>query len=438
MYGTVEALIELLSIPSVSGDKENCGKALDYMLERGEAFGFTCKKAVNNRVGIIEIGEGEETVGIMAHVDVADPGNRRLWQCDPFVPVVMNGNIIARGTLAGKGPAIAALFAMKDVWNTYYHRGKSYSKKIQLIIGTGLEHDLSDVRSYFADHRAPDYGFAPDGVFPICNVSMGTMNILFSFPIKKGIGCITDIKAGNCNQVVPEKCIITLDDDRKFAAVGKAVDSSSPERGVNAVFKMAAALDSIIGKDRLVLRDDVVFQVIRKLKYGFDEFYGQRAGMPRSTGSFKNEATGNNVYVPTRIYILKDRMYVNMNVRYSNDTDEKEIIEALEKYFEEDGMRIDNIDSAPGIFVSRNAPFVKALGDAYEYVTETRNDFTLAQGPSYAQLMDNMVIWGPVLPGREDNRRQPDESISVGELTLIESIYSKALHRMAFTEESFK
>lgn len=104
MYGTVEALIELLSIPSVSGDKENCGKALDYMLERGEAFGFTCKKAVNNRVGIIEIGEGEETVGIMAHVDVADPGNRRLWQCDPFVPVVMNGNIIARGTLAGKLP----------------------------------------------------------------------------------------------------------------------------------------------------------------------------------------------------------------------------------------------------------------------------------------------------------------------------------------------
>ena len=52
--------------------------------------------------------------------------------------------------------------------------------------------------------------------------------------------------------------------------------------------------------------------------------------------------------------------------------------------------------------------------------------------------MDNMVIWGPVLPGREDNRRQPDESISVGELTLIESIYSKALHGMAFTEESFK
>lgn len=438
MYGTVEALIELLSIPSISGDKESCGKALDYMLDKGEAFGFTCKKAASGRVGVIEIGEGEETIGILTHVDVADPGNLKRWQSDPFVPSVVNGNIIARGTIAGKGPAIASLFAMKDVWNTYFHRGTPYAKKIQMLVGTSLETDYSDMKAYLIDHRAPDYGYAPDGAFPVGNVSLGTMNILISFPLKKDSRCILDIDAGTGNNVVPESCIITLEEDRKFVAKGKAFDSAYPENGENAIFKMAAALDSIIGSDRLLLKEDITFKTLRKLRYGFDEFHGQRAAMPRSRGSNKGEISGSNVYTPTRMYMEKDRLFVNINVKYSSDTTEESIVSAIEKYFDDSDMRIDNIDSQPGIFVSRNHPFIEAFGQAYTHVTDMENDFILAHGPSYAQMMDNMVVWGPVMPGCTDNRRQPNESISVRELSMIESIYEKALHKMAFNEESFK
>ena len=69
MYGLVEALMELLRIPSVAGDGEGCGKALDYIIDKGESFSFACSKWENGRVGIIEMGEGEETLGIFTHED---------------------------------------------------------------------------------------------------------------------------------------------------------------------------------------------------------------------------------------------------------------------------------------------------------------------------------------------------------------------------------
>ena len=77
-----KSLAGLMEIPSVmiEGDESApfgaaCAQALDYVLELCSGFGFRTKKC-GNMLGWAEIGEGDEMVGILAHLDVT--GGQRL------------------------------------------------------------------------------------------------------------------------------------------------------------------------------------------------------------------------------------------------------------------------------------------------------------------------------------------------------------------------
>ena len=65
MYGLIESLSELLRIPSISGNEKECKRALDFLLEVGNDFGFKTGRAADGKVGYIEIGEGQETLGVL-------------------------------------------------------------------------------------------------------------------------------------------------------------------------------------------------------------------------------------------------------------------------------------------------------------------------------------------------------------------------------------
>ena len=64
----------LIDIPSISSDKAAVEEALDYVLKLGEQMGMRCEKVADGQVGIIEIGQGDETFGILTHVDVVNDG----------------------------------------------------------------------------------------------------------------------------------------------------------------------------------------------------------------------------------------------------------------------------------------------------------------------------------------------------------------------------
>src|SRR6476469_7515681 len=65
-----------LDAPLGKGVKE----ALEYMLQKGGSDGFRSKN-VGNLAGYLEFGEGEESVGILCHVDVVPEGDG--WYSDP-------------------------------------------------------------------------------------------------------------------------------------------------------------------------------------------------------------------------------------------------------------------------------------------------------------------------------------------------------------------
>ena len=64
---------------------ENLVKALNYMLDLGKQYGFKTKN-IENVAGHIEYGEGDEIIGVLAHLDVVPTGEG--WTNPPFEPTI--------------------------------------------------------------------------------------------------------------------------------------------------------------------------------------------------------------------------------------------------------------------------------------------------------------------------------------------------------------
>ena len=138
---------------------EGVKAALDYMLELGANDGFTVKN-VDHVAGHIEMGEGEELLGILCHVDVVPEGDG--WSSDPFGAEIRDGKIYARGAVDDKGPTMAAYYAMKVIKEL----GLPLQKRVRMIIGTDEESQWRCVNHYFEVEEMPTLGFAPDADFP--------------------------------------------------------------------------------------------------------------------------------------------------------------------------------------------------------------------------------------------------------------------------------
>ena len=95
----IEDIKNLCAIPSTQDDSTIAefapfGKAnrqaLDAMLEIGKRDGFDVED-VDGYAGHIDIGEGDETFGILGHLDVV-PVNEVRWDSDPFNVIIKDDN----------------------------------------------------------------------------------------------------------------------------------------------------------------------------------------------------------------------------------------------------------------------------------------------------------------------------------------------------------
>ncbi len=71
------------------------------MLHKGETEGFTSKN-LEGYAGHLEMGQGEELVGILCHVDVVPEGDG--WTTPAYSADIRDGKIFARGAIDDKRP----------------------------------------------------------------------------------------------------------------------------------------------------------------------------------------------------------------------------------------------------------------------------------------------------------------------------------------------
>ncbi len=136
-------LAELIAIPSVSEEKFEasdeapfgtyCVRALEKMMELCRSYGLRTRM-IGNVIGIAEYGEGERELDIVSHLDVqpAGPG----WITDPFTMTVDDDTLYGRGVSDDKGPALAALYAVRAL----IENGIKLKKTVRLVFGTGEEY----------------------------------------------------------------------------------------------------------------------------------------------------------------------------------------------------------------------------------------------------------------------------------------------------------
>src|SRR3712207_5856715 len=143
----LEDLSNLLSINSERDDSKADAKhpfgpgpvkALEFFLALAERDGYQTRN-IDNYAGDFEFGQGDEVLGIFAHLDVVPAGSG--WETDPYKPVIKDNRIYARGSSDDKGPTMACYYALKIIKEL----GLPVSKRVRFIVGTDEESGWGDM-----------------------------------------------------------------------------------------------------------------------------------------------------------------------------------------------------------------------------------------------------------------------------------------------------
>ena len=141
-------------------------------------------------------------MGIVGHLDVVPAAGN--WDFDPYGGEVKDGVLYGRGTLDDKGPVIACLYAMKALKEA----GFAPESTVRLILGLDEETGWSGMERYLAQVAPPDFGFTPDGDFPLINGEKG--NLIFEAARKFGKSAankglqLRSLKGGSAANSVPD------------------------------------------------------------------------------------------------------------------------------------------------------------------------------------------------------------------------------------------
>ena len=425
-------LMDFIRIPSVSSDHENVVKALHFALDLAEKYGFETESFLDDQVGMIRMGTGDETLGILTHVDVVPPGDAADWDTDPFEPVIKDNRMYGRGTIDDKGMIVASLYAMRAVREL----GLPMYKKVELIMGTQEEVQWVDMDAYVKEYPLPDYGFTPDGEYPICNIEKGNVDQLMEFDVKdetepEGL-YLKGLDIGIANNVVPGKAKAILSNGEEIVASGKAVHSCQPERGNNAIFILKDELKAMgVASNKLM-------KLLEAVSEDLSDPFGSKVGLYSEDEYYMGEFVHRNALSPTIFKAKGGIATLNVNLRFPYGEEAENIRAKLDAWAAKNGGKTVKFSSLPAVFVSKERPFLKVFAEAYEDVSPFENEFTLAYGGSYAKAMPNIVSWAPLFPGEEDTCHEPNEYIDLDNMLMSAEIFAESIGRIVLSEESFK
>ncbi|EEL59069.1 MULTISPECIES: dipeptidase PepV [Bacillus] len=424
---------------------EGVEKALSFMLHKGELEGFSSKN-LEGYAGHLEMGKGEELVGILCHVDVVPEGDG--WTTPAYSADIREGKIFARGAIDDKGPTMAAYYAMKIVKEL----GLPLSKRVRMILGTDEESNWKCVDHYFKNEEMPTIGFAPDADFPIINAEKGISDIQVvqnGSEEKKGVYELVSFESGRRLNMVPDfaKAVITGEDVNALTVAyeeylktakkignstiegntvtlqieGISAHGSTPEKGENAGLLLANFLTtvSLDGKANAFAT------------FAAETFTGDIFG-EKATIAYKDEVSGPlTVNVGRLSYTKENGGNLGLNVRYPVTTNFEEMIAKLKEYVSIHGFEVADYSNSRPHHVDKDHVLIRTLQRVYEEQTGEKAELLAIGGGTYARSLKAGVAFGPLFPGKEELAHQKDEYIEIEDLLKATAIYAQAIHELA-------
>lgn len=407
-------LSELVAIPSVQGEAlegkpfgEEPARALAFMLEKCREYGFAVEN-VDNYAGSADFGAPEPELAILSHLDVVPAGSG--WSSDPFTLTADGDKLIGRGAIDDKGPAVAALFALRAVREL----GIPLKKGVRLIFGTNEENGSADLAYYRGKRELPPMVFTPDGEYPVINAEKGMLRVYFSAPFNNG--AIYD--EGGVINAVPQLCSydVRLEENGDVSLnygkmKGVSAHASTPEKGDNAITKFLTF-------------NNYGVPMLKKLAELFPhgEFNGKSCGL-----GFSDPISGDMTCVLSVLYTKEGRLHGGIDIRFPLDRKKAEISDIICGKLREVGFDIDSCEGVEPHCTDENSTFVQALLKTYERVTGEKGRCIAIGGGTYVHEIEGGVAFGAEFPGKDYHMHSPDEFITVGELLKNAELMAEAI-----------
>lgn len=410
----IETLRKLLQYESIAEHGEApypygrpVAQAKDYMLDLCKSFGFRTKDA-DGKYAYAEIGEGEELIGILCHLDVVPEGDG--WDYPAFDGTIaqVDGEerLYGRGTIDDKGPAVANVFAMKDILDS----GRPLNKRIRIIFGQSEENgDWDDIKAYKAQEELPAYGYTPDGEFPAIYGENGITLFKVSYPLADS--GFASIKGGSAPNAVPDYCQGETVDGKKFEAFGKAAHGCAPWLGENAISKAMEGLDE-------------PFAVMYNELIGWD-LSGAKLGI-----ACVDAASGALTLNAGKVFVEEDNLILYLDIRYPVTAKISDLTDAITMQFAEYGATAELIHHMAPVYMDQHGPVMQALLSAYRQVTGDDTEAMTTGGGTYARAMENIIAFGPVFPGHLCTEHEKNEYILVEDFLKLRQVYRAALEAL--------
>lgn len=429
--------------PFGQGNKD----CLEYVLSVADKLGFRTVN-LDGYCGYAEIGEGEEIVGIIGHLDVVPEGEG--WKVPAYSGALVDDEIWGRGTIDDKGPIIIALYVVKALMD----KGFAFGKRVRVIFGCNEETGSKCMEHYLEVDEPISYGVTPDSNFPVIFAEKSINNIFLSGEGRShGKVKLTYLDGGIVINAVPDLCTFTLEAEgivgkiqlckaisaiskrlgknnikfsceskrgkAVFAVHGKAAHGSVPHHGVNAV---SYAIDGMCG----VVDDDFV------------KFYNTAIGTcvhGEKLGCFAEDEYGKIAVNVGLCHYENGKFEVRVNSRLPFNTNSEKMVEEI-KATVGDSVKVELKSSSTGFKMDKDSPMIKALMNAYATVTgDYESQPICSAGGTYAREFNNCVAFGPEMEGYgEMIIHEPNERISLKAIEAIFNIYLKAFEDLISLE----
>lgn len=200
----IQFLRDIVAIPSTSGNEEAVARRI---VQEMESVGFDEVKIdpLGNVLG--RIGNGPRIIALDAHIDTVDVTDHDQWHCDPFQGKLEDGKVFGRGSVDQKAGMAAMVYAGKLI------REMDLADEFQVwMVGSVMEEDCDGLCWHY---------ILQEGVLkPELVISTEPTNLR-----------VTRGQRGRM--------------EIRVATRGVSCHGSAPERGDNAVYKLAPAFKAI-------------------------------------------------------------------------------------------------------------------------------------------------------------------------------------------------